>query len=472
MDRKAAFTKRVNRMVQAPVEGLVLRMAAPTIFIMLISAIYNMADTYFVGRIGTTATAAVGVTFSLMAVIQAVGFFFGHGAGNFISRELGAQNFERASVMAATGFFSSLLAGACIGLCGLFFLDPLARLLGATPTILPHAKEYLFYILMGAPWMAAAFTLNNLLRFQGSAFYGMIGMATGAILNIILDPIFIFVLDMGVSGAALATMLSQFVSFSLLVSGSFRQSNLRMRFRYFSPKLWIYREILRGGFPSLCRQCLASVAAICLNRMAGGYGDAAIAAMSIVQRVSMFAGSALLGYGQGFQPVCGFNFGAKRYDRVKRAFWFCVKSSTLALLAVAVGGFVFAREIVAVFRADDAEVIRIGSLALRFQCLTFPAMGWVILNNMMMQNIGLAAKASFMAFARQGLFLIPFLLILTPYLGVLGIQLAQPLADVATLAVSVPMGLSVLRSMPDDDESGGVGDVDIQAIPEIEPEDV
>lgn len=471
MESEEKFNEKIAHMTQAPVEGLVLRMATPTIIIMLISAMYNMADTYFVGSLGTTATAAVGVTFSLMAVIQAIGFFFGHGCGNFISRELGAKNFARAAKMAATGFFSSLIAGACVTILGFIFLEPLAILLGSTETILPHAKEYLYYILLGAPWMAAALTLNNLLRFQGSAFYGMLGIISGAILNIALDPLFIFVFKMGVSGAALATMLSQFVSFILLLVGSMRGGNIRIHFRNFSPSLMAYREMVRGGFPSLCRQSLASVAAVCLNHMAGAYGDAAIAAMSIVQRVSMFAGAALLGYGQGFQPVCGFNYGAKRYDRVKRAFWFCVKSSTVVLLVGAGFGVAFSPEIINLFR-DDPEVIHIGTLALRLQCVTFPFMGWIILNNMMMQNIGRAAKASLMAFARQGLFLIPFLFILTPYLGVLGIQMAQPLADVATLALSVPLGIGVLRSFPDDDESASAPALTAIAIPEVEPEDI
>ncbi len=449
MPGKSKFDEKLDRMTHAPVEGLVCRMAAPTIVIMLISAFYNMADTYFVGSLGTAATGAVGVTFSLMAIIQAVGFFFGHGAGNYISRELGAGRLENASVMAATGFLSSLIVGALIACAGLLAMEPLARLLGSTDTILPHALDYLVYILIGAPWMASSFTLNNLLRFQGSAFYGMVGMTSGAILNIVLDPIFIFVLGMGVGGAALATMLSQFVSFCVLLAGSSRQGNIRIRLRDFSPGLDRYREMVRGGFPSLCRQSLASVATISLNHMAGGFGDAAIAAMSIVQRVGMFANSALLGFGQGFQPVCGFNYGAGRYDRVKRAFWFCVKSSSVVLVLIAAAGLVFAPDIVALFRRDDPEVIAIGSLALRFQCVTFPTFGWVILNNMMLQNIGKAGRASLLALARQGLFLLPFLFILTPWLGVLGIQACQPLADVATLALSVPLGLGVLRSMPD-----------------------
>ena len=449
MRQQEELAEKIRRMTRDPVEKLVLRMAAPTMTIMMISALYNMVDTYFVGQIGTPATAAVGITFSLMAVIQAVGFFFGHGSGNYLSRELGAGRLDNAAKMTATGFFTSFFVGIGIAACGLAFLKELAVELGATETILPHALDYLPYILMGAPLMTASFTLNNLLRFQGSAFYGMIGMASGAVLNIILDPILIFGFDMGVRGAAVATLVSQFVSFCLLIAGSGRRGNIRLRFRNFSPSLAAYREILRGGFPSLCRQGLASVAAVCLNRLAGDFGDSAIAAMSIVQRVNMFATALLLGFGQGFQPVCGFNYGAGRYDRVKKAFWFCVKSSVVVLAVLAAVAFVAAPAIIALFRADDPEVIRIGTLALRMQCLIFPSVSWVIVNNMMLQNIGRAWRASIMAMSRQGLFMLPLLFTLTPRYGLLGIQASQPLADVLTFLLSIPIGVGVLRSMPD-----------------------
>ncbi len=445
------MNEKFIKMTTLPVENLMVRMALPTIVIMLISAMYNMADTYFVGTIGTTATAAVGVTFSLMALIQAIGFFFGQGAGNYISRELGAQRMENAARMAATGFILTISFGGLIALAGLLYIEPLALLLGSTPTILPHACEYLQYILLGAPWIAASFTLNTLLRFQGSAFYGMIGMTTGAILNVALDPLFIFVFDMGVSGAALATMISQFVSFCLLLGGTRRGSNIPVHVRNFAPSLHFLREIFRGGFPSLCRQGIASISVVLLNHVAGTFGDAAIASMSVVQRVMMVAGSATLGWGQGFQPVCGFNYGAGLYRRVKRAFSFCVKSAITVMVIVGTVGFLLAPDIIALFRRDDPEVIRIGSLALRMQCVTFPLMGWVIPNNMLLQNIGRSGRATILALARQGLFLLPFLFLLTPRLGILGIQMAQPFADIATFFLSVPLGVSVLRAIPNDD---------------------
>ena len=303
-----------------------------------------MVDTYFVGQLhSNSATGAVGVVFSLMAVIQAVGFFFGHGSGNYISRQLGRHETADAEKMAATGVTLAFLAGCVILVLGQIFLTPLARLLGSTDTILPYARSYLRIILLGAPYMTASFVLNNQLRFQGSAAYGMVGIAAGAVLNVGLDPLLIFGLNMGVAGAALATILSQLASFCMLLLGCARGGNLRIRLKNLCVRRDLFLEIGKGGLPSLCRQGLASIATICLNRSAGLYGDAAIAAMSVVSRAMMLAQSALIGFGQGFQPVCGFNYGAGLYHRVKEGFRFCVKWSTVFLTAVSVLGLVLAR---------------------------------------------------------------------------------------------------------------------------------
>lgn len=435
------------KMTQTPVEKLVCQLAVPTIISMLISALYNMADTFFVGQLGTSATGGVGISFALMTIIQAIGFFFGHGSGNYISRQLGAQNFDEASKMAATGFFSAFITGLFIAVTGIVFLNPLARGLGATDTILPYAKDYLFFILLGTPFMASSLMLNNLLRFQGSAVYGMVGMTTGAVLNVVLDPLLIFQFHMGVKGAALATMISQTVSCIILLIGCSRKGNISIHPKNFSPTVQNYKQIIKGGTPSLLRQGLASVASIALNQVAGGYGDAAIAAMSVVSRVTMFANSALLGFGQGFQPVCGFNYGAGKYDRVTKAFWFCVKVAFVALLIIAGVMFFFAPQVISLFRADDLQVIEIGSFALRLQCLVYPLMSWMILSNMLLQTIGKSAKASLLATARQGLFFLPLLFVLVPNLGVLGIQLTQPLADFGSFLVAVPLTASVLKEM-------------------------
>jgi putative MATE family efflux protein len=441
-----AANSKFDQMTGAPVEKLVCRLAVPTIAIMMISSMYNMADTYFVGSLGTSATGAVGISFSLMALIQAVGFFFGHGTGNYISRALGARNTADAEIMAATGFFTAFAIGTCITLGGTLFLDPLARFLGATDTILPFARDYLRFILLGAPFMVSSLLLNNLFRFQGSAFLGMLGMVSGAALNIGLDPLFIFVLGMGIKGASLATMISQTTSCLLLLAICFRgKETIPIRLRNFRPSPGRYANIARGGTPSLLRQGLMSLSMILLNRAAGFYGDAVIAAISIVTRVVMMMNSAVLGLGQGFQPVCGFNYGARRYDRVKRAFWFCVRLTTALLCLLALGSFIFAPRIIALFRRDDPEVIRIGALALRFQSCVIPLGGWIVLNNMMLQTMGKAVPASLLAFSRQGLFLIPLLFTLVPLLGIPGIQLCNPIADFCTFLLALPLGIHTLR---------------------------
>ena len=439
--------QKFHQMTEAPVGPLIMRLALPCIISMLVTAFYNMADTFFVGMLDSdSATGAVGVVFSLMAVIQAVGFFFGHGSGNYISRELGKQHYEEASNMAATGFFSALATGFVICLLGQLFLEPLAYLLGSTETILPYAKDYLRIILFGAPWMTSSLVLNNQLRFQGSAAYAMVGITTGAVLNIGLDPLLIFVFGMGVSGAALATIISQFISFCLLLIGCSRGGNLRIRISRIQLDPAYYVMIAQGGLPSLARQGLASVATICLNRAAGPFGDAAIAAMSVVQRIMMFGASAMIGFGQGFQPVCGFNYGAKLYGRVKEGFWFCVKTSFYFLLAVSTLGFLFAPRLIALFR-DSPEVIACGSAALRFQCVTFCFQAWVVMSNMMLQTIGRTVPATFLAMARQGIFFIPLVWILSAALGLLGIQMTQMVADILTLICSIPIQLKVLREL-------------------------
>ena len=439
--------QKFHQMTEEPVGQLICRLALPCIISMLVTAFYNMADTFFVGMLkSNSATGAVGVVFSLMAIIQAVGFFFGHGSGNFISRELGKHNYEEASNMAATGFFSALAAGLLICVLGQIFLEPLAYLLGSTDTILPYAKAYLRVILIGAPWMTASLVLNNQLRFQGSAAYAMVGIASGAVLNIGLDPLLIFVFGMGVAGAAWATIFSQFVSFCLLLIGCTKGGNLHIHISRVQLKWSYYAMIIKGGLPSLARQGLASVATICLNQAARSYGDAAIAAMSVVQRIMMFGASAMIGFGQGFQPVCGFNYGARLYHRVKEGFWFCVKTSTVFLFAVGTLGFIFAPQLVALFR-DDPQVIAYGATALRFQCVTFCFQGWVVMSNMMLQTIGRTAPATFLAVARQGVFFIPLVWILSAAFGMLGIQMTQTVSDCLTLICAIPIQLKVLREL-------------------------
>lgn len=437
------------QMTQTPVEALICRMAVPTIISNLISTVYNMADTFYIGKLSTSASGAVGIVFPVMAIIQAVGFFFGQGSGNNISKELGRQRMDKAGRLASVGFYSAILGGALLTALGLLFLEPLAMLLGSTETILPYAMDYLKFILLGAPYMTASLVLNNQLRFEGNAFYGMIGLTSGAILNIVLDPIFIFVFDMGIAGAALATILSQLVGFCVLYWGVNYSKGcvVPIRFKNFKPSLYYYKIILNGGLPSLCRQGIAGTAMIVLNTAAKPYGDAVIASLAIVSRITNFTNSVLLGFGQGFQPVCGFNYGAKLYDRVKKGFWFCVKLGTVFLLVLSLIEFIAAPWLIQLFRKGDPEVLRIGTTALRFQCVTFSLAAWIMISNMMMQTTGKMYRATIMGLSRQGLFLIPIVIILPPLLGVLGLQLAQPIADCISFAVCVPLQYGLLKEL-------------------------
>ena len=445
--------KRTQMMLEAPVSRVIPRLAIPTIISMLITAIYNMADTFFVSQIGTSASGAVGVIFSALAIIQAVSFMMGMGTGTNVSQALGAGDEERAQRYASVGFFTAFGMGVVIAILGLTNIDPLVRFLGATETIAPYAKDYATYIFYAAPFMMCSFVMNNLLRFEGLAMYGMVGITTGGILNMVLDPIFIFGLDLGTSGAAIATAISQLVSFSILLfMCNTKPDAITINPRNFKPTAKMYGKIIYIGFPSLGRQGIASISTILLNTAAGVHGDAAIAAMSIVTRFIMFINSSIIGFGQGFQPVCGFSYGAGKYSRVREAFWFCVKVSTVLLVVLGGVSMLLSQQIVTVFRRDDAEVIRIGTTALRLQLSTLPLWGFIVMSNMLTQSIGYGARATLLSIARQGIFLIPALLVLPNMLGLLGIQIAQPLSDVCTLVLTIVIMRNVLkqlRNMPD-----------------------
>ena len=439
--------EKFRKMTQAPVGRLICSLAVPCIISMLVTSFYNMADTYFVGKLeSNAATGAVGVVFSMMSVIQAVGFFFGQGSGVYISRCLGQQDYGEASSMAATGFAASLFTGLIICIFGQIFLEPLAYLLGSTDTILPYTKDYLRIILLGAPWMATSLVLNNQLRFQGSASYAMVGIVTGAVINIALDPLLMFYFDMGIAGAGWATIISQFISFCLLYAVCAKGSNIPISLKNVRLKWFYFNQMIQGGLPSLSRQILASFATICLNNAARAYRDAAIAAVGVVQRIMYFGASTMLGFGQGFQPVCGINFGARIYDRVKEGFWFCVKYSTIFLALIGAAGAIFAPQLIALFR-DDPAVIEFGTAALRFQCMTFWVQGWIVMSNMMQQSTGQTLPATFNSVARQGLFFIPAVLILPIFLDATGIQVAQSVADVATFCIALPVQFRILGKL-------------------------
>ena len=443
--------ERSDYLTKTPIPRLILTLAVPTIISMLVTGIYNTADTFFVGRISTQATAAVGLVFSVMAIIQAFGFFFGQGSGTFLSRMMGAGDLKSANEMSATGFAWSLLTGVLIAVLGNVFAVPIGRALGATETTMHDTLVYMRIILIGAPFMTGQFVLNNQLRYQGSAFYSMIGLMAGAVLNIALDPILMFGFHMGVAGAAIATISGQMISFFVLFAGGMRGGNIRPRLRNVRMNWFYLRELVNGGIPSLFRQGLAAVATLLLNHAAGAAGgDAAIAGMSVVTRAIMLIVSALIGFGQGFQPVASFNYGAGRKRRVREGYLFCVKYGTIFLSIGAVAGLVFAPQIVAFFR-DDPEVIAVGTMALRAQAIVLPLQPSIMLTNMLLQSIGKGVRASITSAAKSGIFFIPLILILPRLFGLFGVEITQACADLLSAMLAIPMAAAELKRLQNDD---------------------
>ena len=447
---KVKYTTQYDKMTKQPVGSLVIKLGIPTTLSMLVTNIYNMVDTMFVGKLGTSASGAVGIVFGFMSILQAFGFLFGQGAGSIISRRLGNKDEDSASVVASTAFFSSMFMGLLIGILGTVFNTKMVYLLGSTDTILPYAKTYSLFILAAAPFMTSTFTMNNILRFEGKASLSMVGLMTGAILNMVGDPILMFGLDMGIAGAGLSTAISQFVSFCVLLSMFLSgKTQSKLSVRKITREFNVLFDIVATGFPSLVRQGLQAVSTMILNQQARIYGDAAVAAMSIVSRISFFIFAVGLGIGQGFQPVCGFNYGAKKFSRVKEAFSFTLVAGEVLLGMFAVAGLLFSNQAIAVFR-DDAEVIAFGTPALRYQCMALFLNPLIVLSNMTLQSTGQRAWATFLSMMRSGLYLIPMIYILTYTMGARGIQLAQPVSDVLSFATALPVIVNFIRKLPED----------------------
>ena len=439
MDNMSVLDRQYKEMTETSVEKLILRLSVPTIISMLVTNIYNMADTFFVGKLGTSASAAIGIVFSLMTINQALGFMCGHGCGSNISRKLGNKQGDAAIKFASTGFFMSLFLGVLIMIIGIIFMEPLLRIMGSTDTIMPYAKSYGICILLSAPFMTGSCVLNNVLRYEGKAALAMVGLTLGGVLNIIGDPIFIFVLNMGTLGAGISTAVSQVISFFILLSmfGGDRTVS-RLRFSAISWDIKDILNILYTGLPSLIRQGMMSVSTMVLNYMSMPYGDAAIAAMSIVSRVCNFIFAIALGISQGFQPVSAFNFGAKKFKRVKRAFIFCCGLSMIILGILSVLSLIFSGHIIGLFR-DDADVIGVGTFALRAQCIVLFVSPIILAASMMFQGAGENLASSIASFLRSGITFIPMVAILPRFFGIYGIQLAQPLADVISFVVVMPL---------------------------------
>lgn len=445
--KKDEAESQFAKMTETPVPSLIISLAVPTVISMLITTVYNITDTYFVSKISIPASGATGIVFSLMAILQAFGFMFGHGAGSCISRYLGAKEFEKAKIYSSTGFFLAAVSGIIIMAAGLIFLTPLMKLLGSTNTILPFAKTYAFYILIAGPAMTTGCVLNNILRYEGLASLAMLGLTLGGILNIILDPILIFSFDLGIAGAGIATAVSQYISMLILLfiflSGK-TQSKISFRYISFQPRLtW---KIIATGAPSLARQGLNSISTMMLNQQASAFGDECIAAMSIAAKCTNFLFSVCVGIGQGFQPVAAFNYGAKKYSRVKSGMNFTWIFGTAVMAVLSAICFAFSPSVISIFR-DDAEVVEIGSTALRMMCAALLLLPTVMIANMTFQSIGKSGRALFLASSQNGLFFIPLVLLLPYAFGITGIEIAQPISNAVSAMIAVPFLLSFSKEL-------------------------
>lgn len=443
---KSSAETEYRRMTESPVFGLVVKLSLPTTFSMLITSIYNIADTYFVSSLGNEATGAVGVVYAVQSIIQAIGYGFGMGAQSLISRKLGEKKSDEANLYATAGFIGSFIMGLVIMILGLVNLPFSMHLFGATDAALPLACDYGRIILIGAPVFCSSFVFNNILRAEGKATLSMVGLCSGGLINIALDALFIFYFNMGVAGAALATVISQAFSFVLLMFFFiFGKTVVKINVFGRGRKLSDYWIVFRTGLPTVFRQSLGSLATTLLNVAVRPYGDAAMSAVSIANKIYMMLRSMLIGVGQGFQPVAGYNFGAKLYKRVRKSFNAAIVLGTVYGVTAAIILGVFAENIMGLFRPGDLEVIQIGSTMLRYLCVPLLVLGYSTFVNQFYQSLGFVAPATFLASCRQGIFFVPIILVMPVVLGLTGIQTAQALADVLTFLVSIPFHIMILK---------------------------
>jgi len=439
-------------MTRSKIQPLIIKMAVPTIISMMVTAIYNIGDTFFVSKLGTSASGAVGVIMPLMNIIQAIGFTIGMGSGSICARVLGERNHDRANRIASGAFLMALIFGSAVAIAGSVVVEPLVVLLGATATIKPFAVDYAKFIVLGAPVMTCSYVLNNLLRSQGKARLAMFGIASGGIINLVFDPLFIFVFGMETAGAAIATVISQCISFFILLLPFINGGSIvKINFAKMALPLKDILFIISNGLPSFCRQALSSIATVMLNRAAGEYGDPAVAAMSIVGKVFMMVFAVGLGIGQGYMPVLGQNYGAKKYARCHSAFMFTFIMGTIVMTVLGGVLFVFAPDILRLFIDDDPQVVTIGAAALRAQCISMPLLSLGVACNMTFQTIGRSWTATLLSSLRQGVFFLPLIIILPEVIGLNGVTSTQAISDALTFFFSIPFAVSFLRKLPKKD---------------------
>ncbi len=451
-DEKAAELekKQFKKMTQTPIARLIIGLGIPTTLSMMVTSLYNLADTVFVSMIGNdSVTAAVSNLLALMSIIQAIGFTYGMGSGSLVSRVLGKRDKDGADRIASSSLFIALISGLLIMGVGLAFLTPMLKLFGSIDgEVLRYSQEYAVYILISAPFMCMSFVLNNVLRAEGKAVLSMIGLVVGAVLNVALDPLLIFVAGMGVSGAGLATCISQIVGFCVLTAMFLcGKTVVRLRIRSIARSFKVYGDVIATGFPSFCRQVLASLCTVFLNHAANTYGgQAAQAAFGVVNKVFMLAFSLALGIGQGYQPVLGYNYSAKRYDRVKKAYVFTLVFSTVMMAAFASVCAVVAPNIMRWFSLSD-KAMEIGTTSLRLQCLCMPLLPLNFMAGLTYQVVGNKVIASLLSITRQGVFYVPGIFLLPKFWGLFGVECCQSVSDVLSFLFSIPFTIIFFRDL-------------------------
>lgn len=453
MEKSEAY---YNKMKYTPVLKLIVLLAIPTTISMLITNIYNAVDTYFVGTLGEAPQAATGILFTLQAIIQAFAFMLGHGSGTYVAKKLAERDIKGASIYVSTAFFNGFIIGFLLLFFGVIFINPLMTLLGSSDTVLPYARDYGIWVLISAPFMITSLILNNNLRYEGKALYSMIGLVTGALLNIFGDFMFINVMHLGVFGAGMSTGISQIISFIILLVLYIKSAQGRISIKLFSLKFMVHFNIFRGGLPSLLRQGLTSVSHGILNNLVKPYGDAAVAAMSVVNRYSNLIMCTGLGIGQGFQPVAAFNYGVKDYSRVKKGVYVTLVLSLIVVGFLAMFGLLIPDKIIWLFQKKQ-EVIDLGTNALRYYSIGILFLPISVVANMLFQSIRKNLIASFLSTLRSGAVFIPALLILHESgAGYLAIEISQPLADIIASAISIVFLILFIIRTPNTEESQNI----------------
>ena len=418
---------------------LLVKTSIPTIIGILVMVIYNLTDTFFVGILNNKSmTAAIGIVFSFMSFIQAIGFWFGYGSGNIMSKKIGENEEKEAEIISSIGILFAIVIGILIAILSWFFVLPLSKFIGgsASENLLNFTVEYLKVIIISIPFGLYSITLYNQLRLCGNVKDGMIGLLIGMAVNIVLDPVLMFVFKFGFIGAGYATLIGQITGCIVLTNLSGKNGNIAVNLKKVRINKDRVYHILAGGMPNFSRQSITGIALILLNVVAAKYGDGVIAALTISSRIVALAYMIMIGWGQGFQPICAMNYGAKQYDRVKKAFKFAVVGGTLFLIMAAILLYVFS-ELFIKTMSNDNEVILVGSEILRMQCITMSLLGYFAISSMLMQNIGQYFWASIISISRQGIFYIPLLYILSNIFGEFGIYLLQPVADVLSFGLAV-----------------------------------